>query len=112
MLFVTLQQAKDHLRIDDDDSDTDLTLKITQAEAIVTDYLKVDPVMLEGSPPLWTSTSPLLWSDRDLSVIQSAVLLVISALYDDEMNRTLADYMGQGGVVALLLARLRDPALA
>jgi hypothetical protein len=112
MLFVTLQQAKDHLRIDDDDSDDDLTLKITQAEAIITDLLKVDPAMLEGSPPLFTSSSPELWSDRDLSVIQSSVLLVLSALYDDEINRTLADYMADGGVIALLLARLRDPALA
>jgi hypothetical protein len=112
MLFVTLEQAKDHLRIDDTDSDADVTLKITQAEAIVTDYMKVDPTMLEGSPPLWTSTSPLLWTDRDLSVIQASVLLVLSALYDDEMNRTLSDYMAPGGVVALLLARLRDPAIA
>lgn len=112
MLFVTLQQVKDHLRIDDDDSDDDLTLKITQAEAIITDYMHVDPAMLEGSPPLFTSSSPLLWSDRDLSVIQSAVLLVLSALYDDEMNRTLADYMAPGGVIALLLARLRYPAFA
>jgi gp6-like head-tail connector protein len=112
MLFVTLTQAKDHLRIDDDDSDDDLTLKITQAEAIITDYLKVDPTMLEGSPPLWTSTSPLLWSDRDLSCIQASVLLLLSALYDDEMNRTVADYMKPGGVISLLLARLRDPSLA
>jgi hypothetical protein len=112
MLFVTLQQAKDHLRVDDDDSDTDLTLKITQAEAIITDYLKVDADLLEGSPPAWTAASPLMWSDRDVSVIQSAVLVLLSALYDDEMNRTVEDYMKPGGTVALLLARLRDPALA
>jgi hypothetical protein len=112
MLFVTLTQAKQHLRIDDDDSDTDLTLKITQAEAIVTDYLRVDPALLEGSPPAWTAASPLMWSDRDVSCIQAAILLVLSALYDDEMNRTLADYMAPGGVVALLLARLRTPVFA
>jgi hypothetical protein len=112
MLFVTLQQAKDHLRIDGSDSDTDVTLKVTQAEAIVTDYLKVDENMLAGSPPAWSTSSPALWTDRDVSVIQAAVLLVLSALYDDEMNRTVADYMAPGGVVALLLARLRDPALA
>jgi gp6-like head-tail connector protein len=111
-MFVTLTQAKDHLRIDDDDSDTDLTLKITQAEAIVTDYMHVDPDLLEGSPPVWTSGSPLLWSARDLSVIQASVLLVLSALYDDEMNRTLEDYMKPGGVIALLLARLRSPTFA
>jgi gp6-like head-tail connector protein len=112
MLFVTLTQAKEHLRIDDDDSDTDVTLKITQAEAIITDYLRVDPALLEGSPPLWTSASPLMWSDRDVSCIQASVLLVLSALYDDELNRTVADYMKAGGVVSLLLARLRRPVFA
>jgi hypothetical protein len=111
-MFVTLTQAKQHLRIDDTDSDTDLTLKIAQAEAIITDYLKVDEALLAGSPPAWTAGSPLLWSDRDLAVIQASVLLVLSALYDDEMNRTLGDYMATGGVIDLLLARLRDPALA
>jgi hypothetical protein len=116
MLFVTLAQAKAHLRLDADevdaDADADLTLKITQAEAIVTDYLQVDASLLEGSPPAWTAASPLMWTDRDVSVIQAAVLLLLSALYDDEMNRTVDDYMKAGGTISLLLARLRDPVFA
>ena len=116
MLFVTLAQAKAHLRLDADEedeaADAALTLKVTQAEAIVTDYLKVDASLLEGSPPFWQSASPLLWTDRDVLVIQSAVLLLLSALYDDEMNRTVEDYMKPGGTISLLLARLRDPTLA
>jgi hypothetical protein len=117
MLFVTLTQAKQHLRVDvdevDADADADLTLKVIQAEAIVTDYMKVDAALLEGSPPAWTQASPQMWSSRDLSVIQASVLLVLSALYDDEMERTIADYMKPStGVIALLLARLRDPTLA
>jgi hypothetical protein len=116
MLFVTLAQAKAHLRLDADevdaDADADLTLKVDQAEAIITDYLKVDASLLEGSPPLWTSASPLLWTDRDVKVIQASTLLLLSALYDDEMNRTVDDYMKAGGTISLLLARLRDPAYA
>jgi hypothetical protein len=53
-----------------------------------------------------------MWTDRDVSVIQAAVLLLLSALYDDEMNRTVDDYMKAGGTISLLLARLRDPVFA
>jgi hypothetical protein len=111
-MLVTLEQAKSHLRIDGSDADADLTLKLVQAEAIVTDYLKVDPAMLDGSPPAWSSSSPPLWTERDVSVIQVAILLVLSALYDDEIERTLGDYLKDDGVISRLLMRLRDPALA
>lgn len=40
MALVTLQQAKDHLRITDDDHNTDVALKADQASAIILDYLK------------------------------------------------------------------------
>jgi hypothetical protein len=118
MLFVTLAQAIAHLRQDPDDiaadphAEADLTLKIIQAEAIITDYLRVASELLEGSPPMALAGSPPLWSSRDLSVIQSSVLLLLSALYDDEMHRTVDDYMKPGGVIALLLARLRRPTFA
>jgi hypothetical protein len=90
----------------------DLELKIDQAEAIVLDYLKVDAGVLDGSPPAYATGSPPLWTARNLKVISSAILLVLSALYDDEIERTLGDYMKRDGVIPLLLARLRDPALA
>src|SRR5678809_1396651 len=38
--FLTLADAKRHLRVDDDHQNADIYLKITQASAIVTDYLK------------------------------------------------------------------------
>jgi hypothetical protein len=118
--IVTVEQADAHLRLDLDLSGSppsdprlpDLLLKITQAEAVVLDYLKVAADVFTGSPPLWQTGSPPLWTTRNLSVIQAAVLLVLSALYDDEAQRTVADYMAPAGTVALLLARLRDPALA
>lgn len=105
MPIVTLSQAANHLRLDlDGDLQPNLELKIAQAEAIVLDYLKVDGDPLESSPPLW--------DDHEVSVVQAAVLLVLSALYDDARDRTLGDYMAPGGVISLLLARLRDPAVA
>jgi hypothetical protein len=120
--IVTLAQADAHLRLNlstsgsppeyDDDRVSDVELKIAQAEAIVTDYLKAPDDALDGSPPNWSVSSPVLWSARDITVIQGAVLLVLSALYDDEMDRTLADYMRPNGAIPLMLARLRDPAIA
>lgn len=40
MPFITLATAKSHLRIDDDASDTDLTLKIAAAERSAIEYLQ------------------------------------------------------------------------
>ena len=40
MPFITLTQAKAHLRIDDTDGDTDLTLKIAAAERAAIEYLQ------------------------------------------------------------------------
>ena len=121
--LVTIAQADAHLRLDlendgaspptyTDDRLPDLELKIDAAEAIVLDYLKVDADVLDGSPPNYSTGSPPLWVDRDLKVIRSAILLILSALWDDAPERTVADYMKQGGTVDLLLARLRDPAMA
>jgi hypothetical protein len=80
-------------------------MKIDQAEAIVLNYLKI----AEAPDPL---ASPTIWTERDYANVQSCVLLILSALFDDEDGRTVGDYMKEGGTVPLLLARLRDPALA
>jgi hypothetical protein len=40
MAFISLDQAKAHLRIDDSAGDTDLTLKIAAAERAATEYLQ------------------------------------------------------------------------
>lgn len=122
-LLITTSQANRHLRLDmDGENDSppfasderlqDLELKIEAAESIVLDYLKADRDVFEGSPPNYSASSPVLWVERDLKVIRSAVLLLLSALWDDAPDRTVADYMKRDGTIPLLLARLRDPALA
>jgi hypothetical protein len=124
--LITVQQANAHLRLDieglddspissTDDRLPDLELKMEQAEGIVINYLKLDDDALDiaingdsdASPEV-----PATWSTRDRYNVQAAVLLVLSALFDDEMNRTLGDYMKPDGVIPLLLMRLRDPAYA
>lgn len=118
MPLITVEQANNHLRLDLDGADAspifstderlpDLVLKIAQAEAIVFNYLRVPA----GTDPL-ANTSPPYWTEREVGVVQSAGLLVLSALCDDEIERTLGDYMGPDGVVPRLLARLRRPVIA
>jgi hypothetical protein len=123
-VLVTIAQADAHLRLNlshdggsppqfTDDRLPDLQLKIEQAESIVLDYIGADAGVLEGSPPAYATSSPPLWSARDIKVIQSAILLVLSALYDDDQERTLGDYMREpDGTIPLLLRRLRSPPLA
>src|SRR5678816_310514 len=40
MSYITLEDAKSHLRVTDDNSNADIQRKLTQAEAIIVDYLK------------------------------------------------------------------------
>ena len=124
--LITVAQANAHLRLDlagendsppfsSDDRLPDLQLKMDQAEGIIINYLKLDDAEFELAVNGDPDASPVVvptWSDRDRFNVQAAVLLVLSALYDDEIQRTLGDYMKADGVIPLLLMRLRDPALA
>lgn len=93
--LVDIYQAHKHLRIDDDDADEDLDIKIEQASEIVIDYLK---------------TSNSGWEDPDTVPypIQAATLLVLGVLWEEREGAVdpLTD------AVKSLLHRFRDPALA
>jgi len=113
--LITVAEADDHLRLDlaiaatspltfDDARVSGLVVKIDAAEAVILDYLKVRAADLEASPAPFDT--------QDLTVIRAAVLLMLSALWDDAPDRTVADYMKPGGTIPLLLARLKDPTLA
>lgn len=116
MPLVTLAEADAHLRLD---LETDgasppvyidarlpnVQMKLTQAESIILNYLKIGDLEVDGSPPSW--------SDRDRENVRASILLILSALFDDADGRTVADYMALNtGSVPALLMRLRDPALA
>lgn len=114
MEIITLEEANDHLRLNlgvvatspltfEDDRIPALLVKITAAESIIRDYLKIGASVF-ASPPSFTTDQ--------VEVIRAAVLLALSALWDDSPERTVGDYMAPTGTIALLLARLRDPTLA
>ena len=93
MALVTIQQAKDHLRIVDDASNADLAMKVDQASAIVMNHLK--------------SLADTGWDDGSVAVpgrVEAAVLLIVEYLYEHQP----IDWT----VVQALLVSYRDPALA
>jgi hypothetical protein len=93
MAMVTIQQAKDHLRITDDASNADLGMKVDQASAIVMNHLK--------------SQAVAGWDDGSVVVpgrVEAAVLLIVEYLYEHQP----IDW----NVINGLLVSYRDPALA
>jgi len=96
-VIITLQNAKDQLRITDTDSDEYLTsIGIPAAQEIVASYLKWgDPWPYDGVATPFPSR------------IVSATLLVLSSLYEDREG----DNDPIGPAVVSILTRDRDPCL-
>ena len=91
--LITLDQAKQQTRITDAESDTELTRLVTAASAIVLKYVGVQD-------PAWTI-------DNIPPDAQTAVFLVLAALYEDREG--LDDPLGVGAVS--LLTGYRSPVL-
>lgn len=103
--FVTLNQAKDHLRQYESYDDADIQLKIEQATAIILDFLK-----LSGVPDSWNSDSASESPGGGVPpLIQAATLLVLGELFKNR-EASAADLLSPG--IKDLLRRYRDPALA
>jgi hypothetical protein len=116
---VTLQQAVDHLLIPivvdatpPDPRQADIQLKLDQAEAIILDYIK-------GGPPI---VNPLIYNPDPPPidpVIQAAILLEFAELYrfrgDEQFKEGPEhdlDISQLSPTITNLLRRKRDPALA
>lgn len=114
MMLVSLEAAKDHLRVDNDDEDSDLTLKIAGASAAVLRYLKSDGIadFADSSGELMLDSSGV--AEGVPFEVQAATLLMLGYLYKDRDNDAGHEY--ETGylprpVTALLYGR-RDPACA
>lgn len=102
--LVTLQQAKDHLQMDHDAADADITLKIELASDIVLGYLKLASIPLD-----WiggTGASPVVEVPPR---VKAATLLVVGELFK---NREASVNDSLSAAVMSLLHRDRDPAFA
>lgn len=112
MAIVTLQQAKDHLRITTTDSDADLTLKLAHAEALVLEYC--------NTTAWWRALTPA-WVDGTTTppVVVAAILMQLGELDrfrgDDPASPARPpDQAGHEDLstsVRELLRRSRDPVL-
>lgn len=113
MMLVTLEQGKEHLRVDFDDEDNDITLKIHAASGAVLNYLK------SGADIFLDSNGDLEYDSSDEPVgvpfeVKAATLLMLGFFYKDRDENSEGAYE-QGYLpkpVTALLYPLRDPAFA
>jgi hypothetical protein len=107
MMFITLEQAKSQLRVDDDADDDDIQDKVLEASDLVRGYLKsaadayldADGEAIPGKVPC---------------AVKAATKLMLGYLYnqrDNDQDREFEQGMLPRPVTALLY-HLRDPALA
>lgn len=104
-MIVSLEEVKQHLRIDYDEEDADLTLKIKAASQMILEYVKRSESDYEED------------SDGILEVpyaMKMACLIMVGILYRDR-DGTESDKWQQGFLpfsVTALIYNLRDPSLA
>lgn len=110
-MLITLAQAKEHLRIDADDGDADLELKIHAASGAVMNYLKSSsPYQVdENGEPVMVDEAPVPKFE-----VYAATCLMLGYLNRDRDED--GDHAYEQGYlpkpVTALLYPLRDPALA
>lgn len=125
MMLVSLEEAKRHLRVDFDDEDADITLRVHAASGAVINYLHTlrrayAPMLdADGNPMYDAAGDPVPELDGQDApvvafVVRAAVLLMLGHLYRDrDENPGNAYQMGYlPAPITALLYPLRDPAMA
>lgn len=103
MALVTLATARKHLRPSSTDEDSDVLLKLSQAEAIVLDYL--------NTTATWRAVT-VTWTDATVPrQVEAAILLVLTHLYENRGDNMAPD-AALWEAVRRLVDRTRDPVLA
>lgn len=107
MMLITLEQAKKHLRVDGDDDDDDITLKVHAASGAVKNYLK-------SAANAYFDAAGVVLLDAVPFEVMAATQLMLGYLYnqrDEDAGREFeSGYLPRP--VTALLSPLRDPALA
>lgn len=104
--LVTLEEAKMHLRIDDDYGDSDLTLKIQGGSAAILSYI-------QGSRALVVDASGNLIIGEPLTRVQTALLVLLGYL-DRNRGGEEEEKLKQGELpfsVSMLIYDLRKPTI-
>lgn len=104
--LVTLDEAKMHLRIDDDYGDSDLTLKIQGGSAAILSYI-------QGNRSLVVDDSGNLIVGEPLTRVQTALLVLLGYL-DRNRGGEEEEKLKQGELpfsVSMLIYDLRKPTI-
>lgn len=104
--LVTLEEAKMHLRIDDDYGDPDLTLKIQGGSAAILSYI-------QGSRDLVVDGTGKLVDGEPLTRVQTALLVLLGYL-DRNRGGEEEEKLKQGELpfsVSMLIYDLRKPTI-
>jgi hypothetical protein len=104
--LVTLDEAKMHLRIDDDYGDSDMTLKIQGGSAAILSYI-------QGSRSLVVDDSGNLIVGEPLTRVQTALLVLLGYL-DRNRGGEEEEKLKQGELpfsVSMLIYDLRKPTI-
>lgn len=104
--LVTLEEAKMHLRIDDDYGDPDITLKIQGGSAAILSYI-------QGSRNLVVDDSGVLIEGEILTRVQTALLVLLGYL-DRNRGGEEEEKLKQGELpysVSMLIYDLRKPTI-
>lgn len=89
MMFVSLEQASDHLRRDTDDDDSDLILKIKAASiAVLNAIRKEQPFLDSGGLPILDSNGV---AENIPEPLKSATLIILGLLYADRDGEDFRD---------------------
>lgn len=103
MALVSLLQAKMHLHIEDDDHNTDVSMKLAQAEQQILDRC--------NTTAYWRTITPTWTAATVPGAVQSAILVVLTHLYEnrgDDM-KTDADVWA---AIDRLIGLHKDPVIA
>jgi hypothetical protein len=104
--LVTIEEAKMHLRIDDDYGDPDITLKIQGGSAAILSYI-------QGSRNLVVDDSGVLIEGEPLTRVQTALLVLLGYLDRNRGGEEEAK-LKQGELpysVSMLIYDLRKPTI-
>lgn len=105
--LVSLEQAKAHLRIDDDYGDDDLTLKIQGGSAAILAYIQGSRDLIVGE------NGSVIQNTEALTRVQNA-LLVLLGYMDRNRGGEEEDKLQQGYLpfaVTMLIYDLREPSV-
>lgn len=110
--LITLQAAKEHLRVEHNEDDIPIQRYADEASAIVLDYIKKRIGTPDPADP-----SIVDWDETSVPLpVRAAIELMLSKLYDDRNagqendERVALGYLTPA--ITALLHRYRDPALA